>query len=82
MAEYLGIDADSEGDLLDIATMAVAAPTPPGWQQIDSPDGSGMFRSFNMLRLAKHGLMFCIVPACILCLLRFPSVPSVPASCA
>ena len=44
MAEYLGIDADSESDLMDIARMAVAAPTPPGWQQIDSPDGSGTFR--------------------------------------
>lgn len=44
MAEYLGIDADDEADLRDIAKMAVAAPTPPGWQQIDTPDGSGMFR--------------------------------------
>ena len=56
MAEYLGIHADSESDFLDIAQMAVAAPTPPGWQQIDSPDGSGMFRSLNMLQLANHGI--------------------------
>lgn len=45
MAEYLGVDPDSESDLMDIARMAVAAPTPPGWQQIDNPDGSGVFRS-------------------------------------
>lgn len=44
MAEYLGIDADSENDLMDVARMAVAAPTPPGWQQTDNPDGSGVFR--------------------------------------
>ena len=63
MAEYLGIDADSEGGLLDIAKMAVAAPTPPGWQQVNSVDGSGIFRSFNVLQLSNHRIMFCILPA-------------------
>lgn len=65
MAEYLGIDADSEGDLMDIARMAVAAPTPPGWQQIDSPDGSGMFRLLNPAaasRLPPMSLHFGTLP--------------------
>lgn len=44
MAEYLGIDADSEGSLMDIARMAVAAPTPSGWQQLDNNDGFAVFR--------------------------------------
>ena len=73
MAEYLGIDADSESDLLDIAKMAVAVPTPPGWQQIDSPDGSGMFRSIHTLQLVNRGtnVLHLGRPACLLCL---PSV--------
>ena len=45
MAEYLGIDPDTEPALLDIARMAVAAPVPTGWQQIDTPDGYAVFRS-------------------------------------
>ena len=44
MAEYLGIDPDSEPELLDIARMAVAAPIPPGWQQVDDADGFTTFR--------------------------------------
>ena len=75
MAEYLGIDAESESDLLDIARMAVAAPTPPDWQQINRPDGSGMFRSINMLQLASHWMMFCMLLACL------PSVPLALAIC-
>ena len=66
MAGYLGIDPDSEPGLLDIARMAVAAPVPSGWQQVDTPDGYAVFRSatcwhdellyiHNMrLRLAPH----------------------------
>ena len=75
MAQYLGIDAESESDLLDIARMAVAAPTPPDWQRIDRPDGSGMFRSFNTLQLASHGTMFCMLLACL------PSMPFALAIC-
>ena len=45
MAGYLGIDPDSEAGLLDIARMAVAAPVPSGWQQVDTPDGYAVFRS-------------------------------------
>lgn len=45
MAGYLGIDVESESGLLDIARMAVAAPVPSGWQQIDSSDGYAVFRS-------------------------------------
>ena len=44
MAEYLGIDIDTESGLLNIARMAVAAPIPPGWQQLDSDDGFAVFR--------------------------------------
>ncbi len=44
MAEYLGIDMVTESDLLDIARMAVAVPTPPGWQQLDNADGFAVFR--------------------------------------
>lgn len=44
MAEYLGIDMDTETGLLDIARMAVAAPIPPGWQQLDNDDGFAVFR--------------------------------------
>lgn len=44
MAEYLGIDMDTESDLLDVARMAVAVPTPPGWQQLDNSDGFAVFR--------------------------------------
>ena len=51
MAEYLGIDADSDSGLMDVARMAVAAPTPPGWQQLDNADGSTLFRSLPLLCL-------------------------------
>ncbi|KAL0017954.1 hypothetical protein WJX77_004210 [Trebouxia sp. C0004] len=47
MAEYLGIDMDTESDLLDIARMAVAVPTPPGWQQLDNSDGFAVFRNLE-----------------------------------
>lgn len=53
MAGYLGIDPDSEPALLDIARMAVAAPVPSGWQQIDTPDGYAVFRSAQC-RLCAH----------------------------
>ena len=49
MAEYLGISADSESGLMDIARMAVAAPIPPGWQQLDSSDGFAVFRFLPFL---------------------------------
>ena len=44
MAEYLGINMETEIDLLDVAQMAVAVPTPPGWQQLDNSDGFAVFR--------------------------------------
>ena len=44
MADYLGVDTDSEPELLDIARMAVAAPTPPGWLQVDNADGFTTFK--------------------------------------
>ena len=53
MASYLGIDPDSEPGLLDIARMAIAAPVPPGWQQIDTPDGYAVFR-FVQCTAAAH----------------------------
>ncbi|KAA6420807.1 MAG: hypothetical protein FRX49_09196 [Trebouxia sp. A1-2] len=47
MAEYLGIDMDTESDLLDVARMAVAVPTPPGWQQLDNTEGFAVFRNLE-----------------------------------
>ena len=55
MAEYLGIDMDTEPGLLDIAKMAVAAPTPPGWQQVDSAEGDAVFRS--LLHSQQHAVL-------------------------
>lgn len=69
MAEYLGIDADDEADLMDIAKMAVAAPTPPGWQQIDTPDGSGMFRLQRNPAAARNSALVIADPYPALCLL-------------
>ncbi|KAL0046363.1 hypothetical protein WJX82_010363 [Trebouxia sp. C0006] len=45
MAEYLGINMDTETDMLDVARMAVAVPTPPGWQQLNNADGFAVFRN-------------------------------------
>ena len=44
MAAYLGIDPEQEPGLLPVARMAVCAPLPPGWQQVDHPDGFVLFR--------------------------------------
>ena len=79
MAEYLGIDPDSESDLMEIARMAVAAPTPPGWQQIDDPDGSGVFRS-QYYRSKQTMELLGVSPSA--CLLRLPSMPIALAFCA
>ena len=81
MAEYLGIDMDTETGLLDVARMAVAAPIPPGWQQLDNDDGFAVFRFAQLAHNARAfgQLQVCCVQlwsACIQCMSLLSAVYS------
>lgn len=44
MCEYLGVVPGEDPYLVEVAAMAINAPLPDGWEEVDGEDGTAVFR--------------------------------------